>query len=131
MLDHFAAHWRPTIKNRPARTRRRMIGAAIITPLLLIGVLGSARPDAPQDSGLLACTYPLSTHDVPAADYRKIRAQFAGSRWPDLRTGGTAYADLAIQLRHARYTDGYQTVWFYQRLSAACAKHRQTPTART
>ena len=45
--------------------------------------------------------------------------------------GGTAYADLAIQLRHARYTDGYQTVWFYQRLTAACAKHRQTPTART
>ena len=124
MLDHFAAHWRPTIKNRPARTRRRMIGAAIITPLLLIGVLGSARPDAPQDSGLLACTYPLSTHDVPAADYRKIRAQFAGSRWPDLRTAGTAYADLAIQLRNARYTDGYQTVWFYQRLSAACKKHR-------
>ena len=93
MLDHFAAHWRPTIKNRPARTRRRMIGAAIITPLLLIGVLGSARPDAPQDSGLLACTYPLSTHDVPAADYRKIRAQFAGSRWPDLRNAGTAYVD--------------------------------------
>jgi hypothetical protein len=131
MLDHFAAHWRPTIKNRPARTRRRMIGAAIITPLLLIGVLGSARPDAPQDSGLLACTYPLSTHDVPAADYRKIRAQFAGSRWPDLRTAGTAYADLAIQLRNARYTDGYQTVWFYQRLSGACAEHGQAMNART
>ena len=125
MLDHFAAHWRPTIKNRPARTRRRMIGAAIITPLLLIGVLGSARPDAPQDSGLLACTYPLSTHDVPAADYRKIRAQFAGSHWADLRNAGTAYVDLAMQLPTARYTDGYQTVWFYQRLSAACAKHRQ------
>ena len=125
MLDHFAAHWRPTIKNRPARTRRRMIGAAIITPLLLIGVLGSARPDAPQDSGLLACTYPLSTHDVPAAGYQELRAQFAGSHWADLRNAGTAYVDLAMQLPTARYTDGYQTVSFYQRLSAACAEHGQ------
>jgi hypothetical protein len=131
MLDHLAAHWPPAIKNRPARTRRRMIGAAIITPQLLIGMLSNIHPGAPADSGLVACTYPLSTQDVPAADYRKIRAQFAGSRWPDLRTAGTAYADLAIQLRHARYTDGYQTVWFYQRLSAACAKHRQALNART
>jgi hypothetical protein len=99
------------------------MGAAAVTPALLIGVLGSTHPDAPQDSGLVACTYPLSTQDVPAADYQKIRAQFAGSRWPDLRTAGTAYVDLAVQLRTARGTDGYETVWFYQRLSAACAKH--------
>jgi len=59
------------------------------------------------------------------ADYKKIRAQFAGSRWPDLRNAGTAYVDLALQLPHARYTTGYQTVWFYQRLAAACAKHRR------
>ena len=131
MLDHLTAHWPPAITNRPARTRRRMIGAAIITPQLLIGVLSSIHPGAPADSGLVACTYPLSTQDVPAADYRKICTQFAGTRWPDLRTAGTAYADLAIQLRHARYTDGYQTVWFYQRLSAACAKHRQALNART
>jgi hypothetical protein len=65
----------------------------------------------------------LSTQDIPATDYPKIRAQFAGSRWPDLRNAGTAYVDLATQLTHARGTDGYQTVWFYQRLSAACAKH--------
>ena len=65
----------------------------------------------------------MSTQDVPAAGYPKIRAQFAGSRWPDLRTAGTAYVDLAIALRTARGTDGYETVWFYQRLSAACAKH--------
>ncbi len=65
----------------------------------------------------------MSTQDVSAADYRKIRAEFAGSRWPDLRTDGTAYVDLAVQLLTARGTDGYQTVWFYQRLSAACAKH--------
>jgi hypothetical protein len=65
----------------------------------------------------------VSTQDVPATDYPKIRAQFAGSRWPDPRNAGTAYVDLAMQLSDARYTDGYQTVWFYQRLSAACTKH--------
>ena len=32
MLDHLTAHWPPTIKNRPARTHRRMIGAAIVAP---------------------------------------------------------------------------------------------------
>jgi hypothetical protein len=32
MLDHLTAHWPPAIKNRSARTRRRMIGAAIVTP---------------------------------------------------------------------------------------------------
>ena len=94
-------------------------------PALLFGVLGSTRQGTPQDSGLVACAYPLSTQDVSAADYQKIRAEFAGSRWPDLRTAGTAYVDLAVQLLHPRGTDGYQTVWFYQRLSAACAKHER------
>jgi len=37
----------------------------------------------------------------------------------------TAYVDLAVALRTARGIDGYQTVWFYQRLSAACAEHGQ------
>jgi hypothetical protein len=101
------------------------MGAAAVIPALLIGVLGSTHSDAPRDSSLVACTYPLSTQDVPATDYPKIRAQFAGSHWPDLRNAGTAYVDLAVALRTTRGTDGYQTVWFYQRLSAACAKHEQ------
>ena len=122
MSDRLAAHWPPTIRN--LSTRRSTIGAAAVIPALLIGVLGSTHSGAPQDSGLVACAYPLSTQDVPATDYPKIRAQFAGSRWPDLRTAGTAYVDLAGALRTARGTDGYQTVWFYQRLSAACAQHR-------
>ena len=79
----------------------------------------------PQDSSLVACTYPLSTQDVPAGGYPKLHAPFAGSRWPDLRNAGTAYVDLAMQLPNARYTDGYETVSFYQRLSATCAKHGQ------
>ena len=128
MFDRLAAHRPPTIRNLAPRTRRLTIGTAAAIPALLIGVLSSTHSGAPQDSGLVACTYPLSTQHVPAADYPKIRAQFAGSRWPDLRNAGTAYIDLAVALRTARGTDGYQTVWFYQRLSAACAKHGQ-PTA--
>ena len=122
MFDRFAAH-RPALRNLSTRTRCFTICAAAAIPALLIGVLGGTHPDAPQDSGLVACAYPLSTQEVPATDYPKIRAQFAGSRWPDLRNAGTAYVDLAVALPTARYTDGYQTVWFYQRLSAACAKH--------
>ena len=125
MSDRLTAHWPPAIRNLSPRTRRLTIGTAAVIPALLIGVLASTHSDAPQDSGLVACTYPLSTQDVPAADYQKIRAQFAGSRWPDLRNAGTAYVDLATQLPTAQYTDGYQTVSFYQRLSAACAKHGQ------
>ena len=125
MFDRFAARLPSASKNLSTRTRCFSIGAIAVIPALLIGVLGSAHPPAPRDSGLVACTYPLSTQDVPAADYRKIRAQFAGSRWADLRNAGTAYVDLAMQLSEARYTTGYQTVWFYQRLSAACAEHGQ------
>jgi hypothetical protein len=124
-LSRRRAHRPPTIRNPSPRTRRLTIGTAAVIPALLIGVLGSTHSAAPQDSGLVACTYPLSAQDVPVADYQKIRAQFAGSRWPDLRNAGTAYVDLATQLSTARGTDGYQTVWFYQRLSAACAKHGQ------
>jgi hypothetical protein len=123
MSDHLASHWPSMIRNLSPRTRRITIGTAAVIPALLIGVLGSTHPGAPRDSGLVACAYPLSTQDVPAADYPKLRAEFAGSRFPDLRTAGTAYVDLATALLNARGTDGYQTVWFYQRLSAACAKH--------
>jgi hypothetical protein len=125
MFDRLAARRPPTIRNLSPGTRRFTIGTAAVIPALLLGVLGGTHPAAPQDSGLVACAYPLSTQDVPAAEYQKIRAQFAGSRWPDLRNAGTAYVDLATQLLTARGTDGYQTVWFYRRLSAACAKHRQ------
>ena len=126
MFDRLAAHRPPTIRNLSPRTRRSTIGAAAVIPALLLGVLGSTHSDAPHDSGLVACAYPLSTQDVPAAEYPKIRAEFAGSRWPDLRTAGTAYVDLVTALRTARGTDGYQTVWFSQRLSAACARHGRT-----
>jgi hypothetical protein len=125
MSDRLAAHRPPTLRNLPARTRRSAIGAAAMVPALLLGALASTASAAPQDSGLVACAYPLATQHVPAAAYPKLRAEFAGSRYPDLRTAGTAYVDLATALLTARGTDGYQTVWFYQRLSAACAKHER------
>ena len=123
MFDRLAAHRPPTLRNLSTRTRRVTIGAAAVIPALLIGVLGSTASSAPRDSGLVACAYPLATQHVPPAEYPKIRAEFAGSRFADLRNAGTAYVDLATQLLHTRGTDGYETVWFYQRLSAACAKH--------
>ena len=87
------------------------------------GMTWNTSSAATKDSGLVACAYPLAAKDVPAAEYTKLRAEFAGSRFPDLRNAGTAYVDLALQLLTARGTDGYETVWFYQRLSAACAQH--------
>ena len=107
----------------PFRRRAGRLAALVAAALVAAAALGSTHPGAPPDSGLAACAYPLSTHDVTAAEYRQIRAEFAGSRWPDLRTAGIDYVDLAVQLLTARGTDGYQTVWFYQRLSAACAQH--------
>ena len=73
------------------------LAAALVAAALgATAALGSTHPGAPPDSGLAACAYPLSTHDVTAADYRQIRAEFAGSRWPDLRTAGVdALGDLA------------------------------------
>jgi len=124
MSDRLAAHRPPASKNLPALACCA-IGVVIVAPLLLIGVLGSLQPGAPPDSGLARCTSLSSAHYVAASDYPKIRAQFAGSRWADLRTVGTAYTDLAMQLRHAVYSDGYETVWSYQRLSAACPKHKR------
>jgi hypothetical protein len=102
------------------------LAAGLAAGLVAFGTpsaFGSTHSGAQPDSGLTACAYPLSTRDVTAAGYRQIRAKFAGSRWPDLRIAGTDYTDLAVQLLTARGTDGYETVWFYQRLSAVCAQH--------
>jgi hypothetical protein len=74
------------------------------------------------DDGIAGCTALLGGHQPAASDYPRIRAQFARSQWPDLRIAGTSYVDLAVKLRTAR-SDGYETVWFYQRLSAACTRH--------
>jgi hypothetical protein len=109
----------------PIRRIRRLAAgvAGLAAALAAFGTspaFGSTHQGAQPDSGLAACAYPLTTHHVIAAEYRQIRAEFAGSRRPDLRAAGTAYVDLAVRLLTARGTDGYETVWFYQRLAAAC-----------
>jgi hypothetical protein len=74
------------------------------------------------DDGIAGCTALLDAHQPAASDYPRTRAQFARSPWPDLRIAGTSYVDLVVKLRTAR-SDGYETVSFYQRLSAACTRH--------
>jgi hypothetical protein len=86
------------------------------------GGLGGTRPALPPDSGLAGCSSVLGAHQVAARDYPKIAAQFAGSRWPDLRSSGLAYVEIATKLR-ATHAYGGETVWFTERLAAACAKH--------
>ena len=71
MSDRLTAHRPPTIRNHSTRTRRSTIGTAAVIPALLIGVLGSTHSDPPHDSGLVACTYPLSTQDVPRPTTRR------------------------------------------------------------
>ena len=44
---------------------------------------------------------------------------YLDSHWPP----------AVIKLRRPQYTDGYETVWFYQPLSAACSKHGQALNA--
>ena len=84
--------------------------------------LNTARPALPPDSGLAGCTALAGTHQVAAADYPAISAQFDASRWPDLRFSGLAYIEVATKLL-TTHAYGGETAWFYQRLSAACAKH--------
>jgi hypothetical protein len=122
MFDQPVTPQPPAIRNPSSRARRSIIAGVMLIALVL-GVLVGLRLGTREDSGLVACAYPLGTQTISAAEYQKIRAEFAGSRWPDLRTAGTAYVDLAVALLTARGTDGYQTVWFYQRLSAACTEH--------
>src|SRR5215469_14516123 len=100
-----------------AATRNSVVGASS-SP----NRTGTGQPGAAADSGIAGCTALLGAHHAAASNYPKIRAQFARSQWPDLRAAGTAYVDLIVALQTAR-ADGYETVWFYQRLSLACARH--------
>ena len=122
MLTRLAAHWPPVIKASLTRTRRWTIGVAAVP--LLLGLLGSAQPAPSLDSGLAGCTALSGAHQVAAKYYPKIGAQFAGSRWPDLRISGLADVEIATKLL-TTHAYGGETVWFYQRLSGTCAKHGQ------
>jgi hypothetical protein len=120
MFNHLVTHRPPVVSARATRTHRWAIGVAAVP--LLAGALGSTWPSAPADSGLAGCTTVSRAYRVAAADYPKAAAQFASSRWPDLRHSGLAYVEIATSLL-TRHDYGGETAWFYQRLSAACAKH--------
>src|SRR5262249_1318525 len=114
--------WPRTIGALSARARWCSIGAATVALALLAVIPIAGRQGVSADSGISACRA-LAGGQVAAADYPGIRAQLASSRRPELRAAGTAYLDLLVKLRDARRTDGYEAIWFYQRLSHACAKH--------
>jgi hypothetical protein len=122
VLNRRVTHGPTMVKALVTRPRHWAIGVVAVP--LLFSVLGSGYAAEHTDSGLAGCTALLGTHQVAAADYPKIGAQFAGSRWPDLRSSGLAYVDLAAKL-HSTHAYGGETVWFYQRLSTACANHGQ------
>ena len=82
----------------------------------------TGQPGEAAGSGIGGCAALLGARQAAASNYPKIRSQFAHSQWPDLRAAGMAYMDLIVRLQNAQ-ADGYQTVWFYQRLSLACARH--------
>ena len=65
--------------------------------LMAAAALSSAHPGAPRDSGLAACAYRLSTHDVTAAGSGRSEP-VRGSRWPDLPTTGRRRRGLTTQL---------------------------------
>jgi hypothetical protein len=125
MSDYLDSDWPPPLSFLSARRRRYAVGAAVVAPLVLIGMLSHVHPGKPPDRGIAACASLSGPNQAGTPDFRRLGAQFAASRWPDLRANGTAYADLAIRLRTARGTDGSEAVWFYERLSDACAKHGQ------
>jgi hypothetical protein len=129
MFDRLIGLWPPGAGVPSARTRRYTAGAAVCGAVILIVTLGAVQPGEPADSGIAGCAALSGAHQVAAADYPGIGSQFAGSRWPDLRAAGTSYTDLAVTLLRARNTDGYETVWFYQRLSIACARHGRNITS--
>jgi hypothetical protein len=123
MPDYLDSDWPPLLSFLSTRRRRYALGAAIVTPMVVIGMLSNVRPGTPPDHGIAACTSLSGLNQAGAPDFRRLHAEFAASRWPDLRADGMAYTDLAIKLRTARDTDGYESVWFYQRLATACARH--------
>jgi hypothetical protein len=120
MFNRRTVHWPRAIEALPAHTRRWAIAVAVVP--VLVGVAGTAGPAHPRDSGLAGCTALSGARQLTASDYEKIGVQFAGSRWPDLRFSGVAYAEIAVTLLNS-HAYGGETVWFYERLADACTAH--------
>lgn len=103
MSDYLDSDWPPPLSFLSARRRRYAVGAAVVAPLVLIAMLSHVHPGKPPDRGIAACASLSRLNQAGAPDFRRLGAQFAASRLPDLRANGTAYADLAIRLRTARH----------------------------
>jgi len=129
MFDRVISLWPPKTGVLSARARRYMTGAALGAVVIPIVTLGTIQLAATADSSIAGFAALSGAHHVAASGYPGIRSQFARSQWPDVRAAGTSYVDLAVRLLTARGTDGYEAVWFYQRLSIACARHGQSMTA--
>lgn len=54
MADYLDSHWPPPLSYFPARRRRYAIGAAIVTPIVLIGMLSNLHPHGAPDRGIAA-----------------------------------------------------------------------------
>jgi hypothetical protein len=120
MFNRRIIHWPRAIEALSASTRRRAIAVAVVP--VLFGVVGTTGPAHSRDSGLAGCTAVAGARQLTASDYEKIGVQFADSRWPDLRSSGVTYAEIAIALLNS-HAYGGETVWFYERLADACAVH--------
>ncbi len=126
MINHLIVMCRTKSKALSARARNYTIGVAFCGAVIVAaGVLGTVRPGVSSGSGTAGCEALSGAHHMSAADFPRIRSQFSDTQWPDLRLAGTSYIDLLVKLRTARGTDGYEAVWFYQRLAIACARHGQ------
>jgi hypothetical protein len=123
-VERLIPRWHASIRAPSARTHAYAVGGALGGAIIvIIALLGIIRPGGPPGTGAAGCAALSHARQLSASDYQRIRAQFAGTQWPDLRLAGTSYIDLLVALRTARGTDGYEAVWFYQRLALACARH--------
>ena len=116
--------WQAKTGTLSARARNYAIGGALcVAVVVILAMLGTIRPGGPSSTGTAGCAALSDPHQVSPLRYQRIRAQFSGAQWSDLRLAGTSYIDLLVALRRARGTDEYEAVWFYQRLARACARH--------
>jgi len=121
MFGRHSARWPRTFASQSPRIRV-MLGAVVATAVLG-GTLGIVHAAQPPDSGLVACGLLSDRHSAAEPYSPRVRADFMHSRWPDLRTAGTAYTDIAQALHASPSAYGGETVWFYERLATACSRH--------
>ena len=74
------------------------------------------------DDGIAGCTALLGGHQPAASDYPRIRAQFAAHNGRTCTSPARIMSILSSSCG-LRGLTGIETVWFYQRLSAACTRH--------